>query len=469
MNYSVLKNTFCLISILLILSCSKKETAATILPPTEPIIIVPVTETDPPQYGTPFSGVPNRQDAIIYQVNMRPFSTAGNFAGVISRLDSIKALGINVVYLMPIFPVGNVNAFNSPYCVKDYKAVNSEFGTLTDLRSLVDAAHSKNMSVILDWVANHTSWDNAWITSHKEWYLQNSAGTIVSPPGTGWNDVAQLNFTNASMRLEMIKNMKYWVFTANIDGYRCDYADGPPVDFWAQAIDSLRKISTHKLLLLAEGSRSSNFSAGFDYNFGFSFYGQLKNIYNNNISPTTIDNLNNSEYSNATSDQQVVRYTTNHDVNGSDNTPLNLFGGRNGSMSAFVIAAYMKSIPMVYGSQEVGTPFKITFPFTSTKINWTINPDITAEYKKILNFRAGSNAIKRGNLVSFSNNDVCAFTKNVTGEKVFVLVNIRNSIVNFTLPTSIANTNWIDVYNSNPIFFTNQVTLQPYAYIVVKQ
>ena len=70
--------------------------------------------------------------------------------------------------------------------------MNPEFGTLTDLRALVDGAHSKNMSVILDWVANHTSWDNPWITTHSDWYLKNAAGTIISPPGTGWNDVAQL-------------------------------------------------------------------------------------------------------------------------------------------------------------------------------------------------------------------------------------------------------------------------------------
>jgi glycosidase len=469
MHNSYCKNIFCIIFVLLFLGCSKNETAATVAAPTEPIIIVPVTETDPPQYGTPFNGVPSRPDAIIYQVNMRPYSTAGNFAGVINRLDSIKALGINVVYLMPIFPVGNVNAFNSPYCVKDYKAVNSEFGTLTDLRTLIDAAHSKNMSVILDWVANHTSWDNAWITNHRDWYLQNNNGAIVSPPGTGWNDVAQLNFSNAAMRLEMIKSMKYWVYTANIDGFRCDYADGPPVDFWAQAIDSLRKISTHKLLLLAEGSRSSNFSAGFDYNFGFGFFDQLRNIYNNNIATTALDNLNNSEYTNTTNGQQVVRYTSNHDINGSDGTPLNLFGGRNGSMAAFVITAYMKSIPMIYGSQEVGTPFKITFPFTSTKINWSINADITAEYKKILNFRANSNAIKRGTLISYSNSDVCAFTKEIIGEKVLVIVNTRNSIINYNLPIPLANTNWTDAYNGVTTTFTNVVVLQAHSYIVVKQ
>ncbi|MEP6794122.1 MAG: alpha-amylase family glycosyl hydrolase [Saprospiraceae bacterium] len=458
----MMKNILILISICFLLvhtACSSDD----------PIIYPPITNPDPPQYGVPFSSVPARQDAIIYQVNIRPFSATGNLAGVIARLDSIKALGVNVIYLMPIYPVGTINTVNSPYCVKDYKTVNPEFGTLTDLRSLVDDAHNRNMSVILDWVANHTAWDNEWTTTHKDWYLQDGSGNIVSPPGTGWNDVAQLNFTNGAMRLEMIKSMKFWVYTANIDGYRCDYTDGPPIDFWAQAIDTLRNISTHKLLLMAEGSRSNNFNAGFDYNFGFGFYGQLKGIYKNHSAVTTIDNLNSTEYTNATSGQSVVRYTTNHDVNSSDGTPLDLYGGRNGSMTAFVIASCMKSVPMIYGSQEVGTSFKILFPFTGAKINWSVNPDITAEYKKIISFRAGSKAIKEGTLTSYSNADICAFTKTVAGEKAMVIVNTRNGVINYTIPSSLANTTWTDILNGGMITLTPQLTLQPYNYFLLKQ
>jgi glycosidase len=420
------------------------------------------------QYGTPFANVPDRRDATIYQINMRVFNTQRNFQAVIARLDSIKALGINVIYLMPVFPVGAVNSVNSPYCVKDYKLVNTEFGNLTDLRNLVDGAHNRNMSVILDWVANHTSWDNAWIGSHKDWYLQNGAGTIISPPGTGWNDVAQLNFNNNDMRLEMIRSMKYWVYTANIDGYRCDYADGPPFDFWKQAVDTLRNITSHKLLLLAEGSRSNHYTAGFDYNFGFNFFSQLKTIYSNNQSVTGIDALNNSEYINASNGQQVVRYLSNHDVNGSDGTPLELFGGATGSLAAFIPVAYMKSVPMIYNGQEVGTPYRLPFPFTGTVINWTLNPAITAEYKKIIAFRNSSLAIRRGLLTSYSNADICSFTKEQGIEKVFVATNLRNNTINFTLPAAVANTTWNDAFTGNPVSLTTQISLQPYSYVVLK-
>ncbi len=448
--------------IILLVSCSKNNS----VPPYTPPVITPVTDSTPAQYGTPFKGVPNRQDASIYQVNIRAFSQGGNFQGVIARLDSIKALGVNVIYLMPIYPVGTLKSINSPYCVKDYKSVNSEFGTLADLRALVDGAHNRNISVMLDWVANHTSWDNSWITNHKNWYLQDASGNIQSPPG--YSDVAQLNFSNDSMRLAMIADMKYWVFTANIDGFRCDYADNPPVSFWQQAIDTLRNISTHSLLLLAEGSRSTNFTAGFDYNFGFSFYSNLKSIYSSNTSALTIDNLNTTEYTNTTGGQQVVRYITNHDVNSSDGTPLSLFGGKSGSLAAFTIVACMKSVPMIYDGQEVGMITPITFPFATVKINWTTGQDEVAEYKKIIAFRNSSNAIRRGSMTSYSNADICAFITQKDSEKVLVLANLRNKIVQYTLPMAFANTTWTDALNSGNIALTNQLTLQPYSYFVLK-
>ena len=422
----------------------------------------------PPQSGIPFTNMPDRRDVTVYQVNMRVFSKDGDFKGVTARLDSIKALGVNVIYLMPIYPVGMKNSVNSPYCIQDYKAVNKEFGTLDDLRVLVEGAHKRNMAVLLDWVANHTSYDHVW-TGNKTWYLQDSAGNIISPPGTGWNDVAQLNFRNADMRLAMINAMKYWVLAANTDGFRCDYADGPPVDFWKQAIDTLRNISTHKLLMLAEGARSENYQAGFDYNFGFRFFEKMKDIYAHDHTVLSIDSLNASDYKGATEGQQVIRYTTNHDVNGSDGTPLDLFGGQQGSMAAFVIAACMKSAPMVYNGQEVGTPFRLTFPFTSKKIDWTPKPQVTDEYKKILAFRNGSAAVRRGNLTSYSNADVCAFTKQQGSETVLVMVNVRGNAVKFTLPSALAGSSWKDGIKGSKMILPGNVDLQPYAYLILRK
>lgn len=421
----------------------------------------------PPQYGKPFTGVPDNRDVTMYQVNTRSFSKEGNFKGVIVRLDSIKALGINVIYIMPIYPVGVLKASNSPYATKDYNAVGSEFGTLNDFRKLVDGAHKRKIAVMLDFVANHTSWDNAWI-ANKSWYVLDTAGHIKYP--RNWRDVAQLNFKNKDMRLALIRSMKSWVLKANIDGFRCDFADGPPSDFWKQAIDTLRNMKSHKLLLLAEGSRTANFAAGFDYNFGFRFYGNLKNIYKNNRSVKSIDTVNLKDYKGTTDGQGIVRYLTNHDVNSSDGTPLDLFGGKKGSMAAFVVVAYMKGIPLIYNGQEIGTSFRLVFPFTKTHLDWTINnPDVTADYKKIIAFRNNNETVRRGLLTSYSSDDVCAFTKTAGSKKVFVLSNLRNKTVIYTVPATLADRKWRDAFNGSKITVGNSITLEPYTYLVFEK
>ena len=440
--------------------CQKKEADSVVpIPPAAPTL---------PQYGTPFAGVPDRQDAAIYQVNIRAFSPSGNFAGVTARLDSIKALGVNVLYLMPVYPVGAVKAVNSPYCVRDYLAVNPEFGTLTDLRTLVDAAHARGLSVMLDWVANHTSWDNAWILDHPDWYLRDAAGTILSPPNTNYLDVAQLNFTSAPMRLAMVAAMKSWVYTANVDGFRFDYADAPPVDFWQQALDTLRHVKTHKLLLLAEGNRNAHFATGFDYTFGFGFYYTLRSVFTGGAA-TNLDALNGSEYAGSTGTQQVVRYTTNHDVNGSDGTPVALFGGNAGAMAAFVIAACYKGVPMVYNGQEAGMTTSIPFPFTSVKVRWGAHPDVTLAYQQLLAARAGSAALRYGTLVSYGNVAVCAFTKTAGTEQALVLVNVRNASTTYPVPVALAGTTWTNALQGGSMTVGSQLTLPPYGYLVLKK
>lgn len=456
----ILKRIVVFLVLLITLGACKDDPVVIDPPIIEPPVVV---NTDSAQYGTPFANVPDARDAVIYQVNMRSFSNTRNFQGVIARLDSIRALGVNVIYLMPIFPVGALKSINSPYCIKDYQSVNSQFGTLKDLRTLIDGAHSRGISVILDWVANHTSWDNAWINT-PAWYVQNTAGLIQSP--NGWNDVAQLNFNNTDMRKAMIKAMKNWVLAANCDGFRCDYADGPPANFWKQAIDTLRNIKTHKLLIMAEGSRADHFNAGFDFTFGFGFYGQLKSIFSSNQPVTNIDNLNNTEYTNAGTNNMVVRYLTNHDVNSSDGTALDLFGGKSGSMAAFVVVAYMKGVPMIYNGQEVGTSYRLTFPFTGTPINWNQNQSMVEEYKKIITFRNKSVAIRRGILTSYSNAGICAFAKTIDTETVFVVSNLRNSTINYTLPPTVAGTVWKDAYTGTSVEFNTQLTLSPYLYQV---
>ena len=420
------------------------------------------------QYDAPFSGVPDRNDAAIYQVNMRIFSNSGNFQGVTDRLDSIQKMGMNVLYLMPIYPVGILKAINSPYCVRSYNSINPEFGNIDDLRQLVKAAHQRNIAVMLDWVGNHTAWDHEWISNHRDWYLHDAGGNPVSPPSTNWTDVAQLNLSKQEMRLEMIKNMKSWIYKTNVDGFRCDYADGMPFDFWKQVIDSLRQMPNRKLLLLAEGSRNNHFVAGFDFTFGFGFSNKMKTIFGSNASANDLNALNFSEFSAATNGQQVVRYTSNHDVNGSDGTPLELFKGMQGSLTAFTIAALMKGVPMLYGGQETGTSSRFYFPFTGANINWSLNPGFASKYRQILSIRNSIAAIRYAEPQNFSTADVVAFSKEWQGEKVLVLINVRNTNQSISIPAAWANQTWTDASTGNSISLGSSYDLSPYASLILK-
>jgi glycosidase len=419
------------------------------------------------QQQSPFV-IPDRRDVSIYQVNTRAFGPEGNLKNVTARLDSIKALGINVIYLMPLYPVGTVNSVNSPYCIQDYLSIAKEFGTIDDLKTLVNAAHQRQIAVLMDWVANHTAFDHPW-TKNASWYMQDSTGKIISPPGTGWNDVAQLNFKNKEMRAEMINSMKYWLKNANIDGFRCDYSDGPPFDFWKEAVETLRTAAgNRRLLMLSEGTREDHFQAGFDYNFGFHFFENLKKIYAEGKSVRSIDSLNTADLKGASPGQQFVRYTSNHDVNSSDGTSLELFGGKKGELAAFVVISYMQSIPMLYNGQEVGTPNRIMFPFTKSDIDWNKNPEHTVAYKKILNFRKESETIKRGELKTFSDNDVCVFTKQLGSRKVLVLANLRNRPSSYVLQPALRNNSWQDAFTGKWHALTKTVSLAPYQYMVLE-
>jgi len=459
-----MKMSFLSFVMLILLACSKSHSVSP-APPVTPPDTTTAAATYPPQYGTPFTGVPDPRDVTIYQVNMRAFSSTHNLQGVVNRLDSIKALGVNVIYLMPVYPVGVYKAINSPYCIRSLDSVGTEFGTLTDLRSLVDGAHSRNMAVIMDWVVNQTSWDHPWITQHPNWYLQDGSGNIQAL--SGYSDVAALNFSNDSMRSAMIFAMKSWVYRANVDGFRCDYADNPPIDFWQQAIDTLRNITTHSLLLLAEGTRSANYGAGFDYNFGFTFYGNLQPIIQGS-SVTLIDNANTSEFVGTTGTQQIVRYLTNHDVDGSDGAPVTRLGGIPAANAAFVVVAYMKGVPFVYNGTEEAFPTAIVFPFTSVTINWGINPAVTAFYKQVIAFRDSSVAIRRGSLASYDNNDVCAFTKTAGDSSVLVLVNLRNTTISYPVPVALQNTSWTDGFAGEAVNVGSTVSLAPYQYMVLR-
>ncbi|MBN1415245.1 MAG: alpha-amylase [Bacteroidales bacterium] len=421
------------------------------------------TDSDPVQYGVPFAGIPETNEIIMYEVNLLALGTSANLQGVTGRIDSIRSLGINVIWLMPIYPIGELNSVNSPYCVKDYTSVNPDFGDLDDLRELTDKAHERGMAVILDWVANHTSWDNAWI-ENTDWYTQEN-GEIISPAETNWADVADLNYDNQEMRDAMIDAMKYWILAANIDGYRCDAADYIPLDFWQQAIDSLLDIPGREIILLAEGGRKDHFTAGFQMTYAWDFYNQLKNIYAGTTA-TSIFTVHSSEYSGIPAGKHKLRYTTNHDESAWNTTPIALFNGKEGAMAASVITICMGGVPMIYCGQEVGNAGLIPI-FSTSSINWEQNPDMLAMYKALLNYHKQSAALKTGTLQSYADKDIVAFQRITHNKQVLVFVNVRNSLITYALPAAVQQTEWENVLTGETVSLDTSLSMEPYSFMVL--
>ncbi|EOZ97806.1 1,4-alpha-glucan branching enzyme [Indibacter alkaliphilus LW1] len=420
------------------------------------------------QYGTPFQNVPETEDIIMYEVNPLVFSSQGNLNGVTERLDEIKALGVNVVWLMPIHPIGEERGIGSPYSIKDFYGINPAYGTLEDLRKLVQEAHSRDMAVIMDLVANHTSWDNPWITKNRSWYEQTEQGEIKFPQN--WTDVAQLDYTNPSLREEMKKVMEYWVLEANIDGYRCDYADGVPVDFWTEAISSLRSIPDREIIMFAEGAEKSLFNADFDMIFGWNFYHRLKNVFTEERSANGIFQAHNEDYSNLREGAHFLRFTTNHDDNGWDATPLEIFGGSKGALTAYATTVFMGGIPMMYNGQEIDVPDQIPFFFPKTyTIDWSINPDVFEKYSEINRLRNQNPALRKGELKRLSESeDVISFTRTL-GEDVFFLVfNLRDRNSNFLIPEEISQMDWTTIYGDDGSFGNEALELSGFEFKIFK-
>jgi len=422
--------------------------------------------TDPTPLPTAFQ-VPATEDIVMYEINPSPFSASHDIQGIINRLDNIKALGINTIWIMPIFPVGEVNSFGSLYCVKDYTSVRTSLGTLQDFKDLVTAAHGKGIAVILDWVANHTSWDNAWITAHPDWYTQDGSGNIISPAGTGWNDVADLNFDNAAMRLAMIDAMKYWVEQADIDGFRCDAANYVPADFWQQALTALNAIPNKHLILLAEGDQPEQLTAGFQMNFAWNYMTTIKNVFNfNQQNVNTIFATNASEYAVVPSGKKKLRFTTNHDES-NQATPITVYGSANGALAASVITIYMQGVPLIYCGQEVGVAVPSNYSGTST-INWNANAGMLSAYQKLLGFYNASTVARTGDLTNFSNADVVVFQKSNTTAKVLVVVNSRSASQSFAVPAELQGT-WTNALTNASVTLSATLSLNGYQYLILKQ
>ena len=333
------------------------------------------------------------ETCVLYEVNIRQYTEEGTFAAFEKHLDRLKETGINTLWLMPIHPISKTNrkgTLGSYYSVTDYKDVNPEFGTIEDFKHLMTAAHDKGFKVILDWVANHTGWDNAWITEHKDWYKTDN-GKIVSP--YNWTDTAQLNYNNYEMRAEMIKCMQYWVEEMGVDGFRCDHASGVPVSFWNAAVYKLKSINSEIMMLAEAGGNAVMTHYAFDSCYNDALFGQAKAV-KGGVAVSTI------QQSMKPDDKYAVgsfpmNYLDNHDKNSYEGTIVENYGKTYEPLLALTFLT--PGMPMIYTSNEEGYDHMIEF-FEKDTVKWDDNPKyapLMAALSKIKTENPALNATNR--------------------------------------------------------------------------
>ena len=299
----------------------------------------------------------------IYEVFVRDFSATGDLRGVTRGLARIQATGANVLWLMPIYPVGVLNRkdpLGSPYSVSDYRAINPAFGTPADFRALVRAVHARGMKLILDWVPNHTSWDHVWVKEHPDFHVRNERGELTVPRDaegklTDWTDVAQLDYRNPALRREMIATMRWWLTEYGIDGFRMDVAGFVPDEFWREAVPALRAAVPRRILLLAEWGDLKMHRFGFDLSYAWDSYSRLKAVWRGAPADTLVKSEL-ADLANMPQGGMRLRFATNHDETAWDKPPVILFGGKAGARAAFVAMALLPGRPLLYNGQEVESP-----------------------------------------------------------------------------------------------------------------
>lgn len=366
---------------------------------------------------------------VLYEVNIRQYTEEGTFAAFEEHLDRLKEMGVNTLWLMPIHPISETErkgTLGSYYAVSDYKDVNPEFGTMDDFRHLLDKAHSMGFKVILDWVANHTGWDCAWITEHDDWYEHTDSGKISSP--YNWTDTAELNFDNYEMRAEMIKSMQFWVEDVGVDGFRCDHAVGVPSPFWNAAIYKLKSVNS-EIMMLAEASAAPALTIyAFDSCYNDALYGQAMSV-KGGIATSEIGNyMSVSENFEGTS--FPMNYLDNHDKNSYESSIV--FRFRDTYQPLLALSFIAPGMPMIYTSDEQGYDHEIEF-FEKDTVKWDDNPQYAALITALSKLKAENAALASTSRdISFiepSNDKIFACTRTSGGNTVIYIANLANEPV----------------------------------------
>ncbi|MDQ1639178.1 MAG: hypothetical protein QOF62_2517 [Pyrinomonadaceae bacterium] len=367
-------------------------------------------------------------DAVVYEIFPRAFSQQGDFDGITARLDDLKALGVNILWLMPIHPIGQEKkkgTIGSPYAVRDYYAINPDYGTKTDFHRLIKESHRRGMKVIIDIVANHTSWDSVMM-KHPEFYEHDAQGRITYPHD--WSDVAELNYANPQLRRYMIDMLKYWIREFDLDGFRCDVAEEVPTDFWENARAELDQIKPD-IVMLAEGHKPELLIKAFDFDYSWPIHSALTDVLHGRLRATELSSEWEKEFKAWPRNSLHMRFSDNHD----ERRAIARFGEPAAlAASAFVLT--LDGVPMLYNGMEVGDTTESGAPalFEKLPIFWPIaerRPEFPQFYKRMIALRQSSDALRRGSTEWLRNSDearIVTYLRRGADEEIVVAINFSN-------------------------------------------
>jgi glycosidase len=403
------------------------------------------------------------RDAVLYQINTRQFTPEGTFAAAQKQLPRLAAMGVDIIWLMPIHPIGEVNrkgTLGSPYAVRDYRAVNPELGSEAEFRAFVDEAHRLGLKVILDWVANHSAYDNPLTVSHPEWYTRTPEGALTSPAGTDWSDVADFDYSQPGLRRYMTESLVHWVREFGVDGYRADVAGYVPTDFWETARAELDKVKP--VFMLAEWEQRDLHARAFDATYGWGWKEAMQRLVKSGEGAGPIRGYYAGQ--SETWPQAAMRmvYTENHDQNSWDGVAAEIYGPA--YEAAIALSFVGPGLPLIYNGQEADNDRQLKF-FERDPIVWREGRHADL-FRKLIALKTALPALHNGRfgaglleVPTSANADVFAFTRGTAGERVFAVFNLSPRAQTLTFDKARHHGRYADALTGEPASFAGGESL----------
>ena len=415
------------------------------------------------------------KNATIYQVNVRQFSAEGTFRAVEQQLPRIKALNVDIIWLMPVHPIGEKNrkgSLGSPYAVRDYYGVNPEFGTLEDLKHFIATAHALGLKVILDWVPNHTAWDNPLAVQHPDWYQHDWKGNFRPTPWFDWADIINLDYRSPGLRKYMTDVMKYWVRDVGVDGYRCDVAGFIPLDFWNNLRAELDAIKP--VFMLGEWESRDLHAGAFDMTYAWSWYEALHNIAQGKADVGALYNYYAWNEGFYPPDCYRMNFVSNHDKNAWDGTEFEQFG--DALPAAIVLSVVGDGMPLIYNGQEAGNPKRLKF-FEKDPIAWREHP-LGELYRKLFALKKANTSLWNGHwgalmvdVPNSAHSQILSFVRQNEHDRVFAIFNFSKEAHPVKFGDGPQAGTYTDYFSGEKVKIdaATQIDLKPWDYRVYVQ